>query len=655
MGHKMNQSGQTRYLPISRFYRSWLLLVIIGLGLRAFGQAGLEGLPMRGDGWRNTGPTGQVKVELVSQYEAVAPSQKFGIAVVLEVAQGWHLYPNPDLRESGYPTEILPYSSPYFRFGKVFYPKGDSYKDPLLNDTYNVYRGRTIIYVPVEVLHLTTTEWPGRVKMRFRLKGLTCDESVGTCQPWQDETSIEIDLVPEQKDAKPNRPELFAGMDLSKVDWEEDTVLQPDSSVPPSPQAADKHVMPDYEAREWKNEGIAAGDWIKPILLGLIAGFLLNLMPCVLPVIPLKVLSLIQQSQADAESGDRFKAVKLSLVFSAGILLVFISLAVVFSVFKIMYGQQFQSDAFKFVMLMIIFVLGLSMLGLFEIVLPGKVTNVQIVREGYVGALGMGVLATLLATPCSAPLLGPVLTWSLSKPTIVTVVVFIVVGIGMAAPYVILTAFPKLLQKIPKAGTWMIRLKEALGFVMLGVAAYLIFLFPAKWQMPLIVFCLVLALSVWLSMLVVNYASPTRQKLWARGVSLVLLLLGIVFLHQSVKETQASEHEEYSLARLIEYNQQGQNVMVEFTADWCPNCKYVEKMVLQRDKFKQKLSATNTKLLIADLTHFEPEAKKLLEQLGSKSIPFTAIFPGEDYLRPIVLRDIYVLDTVLEVLDTLEE
>ena len=595
-------------------------------------------------------------MELVSQYEAVAPGQQFAIAVVLDIDNNWHLYPNPDLRSNGYPTEILPDPNSSVRFGKVFYPTGGPYNDPLLNDTYNVYRGRTIIYVPVEVLHLTTTEWPGWLKMRFRLKGLTCDESVGTCQPWEDETSIEIALVPEQTDVNPNRPELFAGFDVSKVDWQ-GGITSPATGITLTQQSMNvgaEVAMPDYQVREWKNEGIATGDWIKPILLGLIAGFLLNLMPCVLPVIPLKVLSLIQQSQLDAESGDRFKAVKLSLVFSAGILIVFMGLAIIMSVFKILYGQQFQSEAFKFVMLMIIFILGLSMLGLFEIVLPGKVTNIQIVRKGYLGALGMGVLATLLATPCSAPLLGPVLAWSLSKTTAVTVMVFIVVGIGMASPYVILTAFPKLLQKIPKAGNWMIRLKEGLGFVMLGVAVYLIFLFPPKWQLPLIIFCLLMALTAWLGMQVVNYASSTRQKLWARGAALIILVLGIGYLHQAVKETKAFEYEEYSLARLIEYNQQGHNVMVEFTADWCPNCKYVEITVLRRDKFKKKLAATNTKLMIADWTLRDPVTKKLLDKLGASGIPFTAVFPGKDYLRPIVLRDIYTLDTVLEVLDSLE-
>jgi thiol:disulfide interchange protein len=294
------------------------------------------------------------------------------------------------------------------------------------------------------------------------------------------------------------------------------------------------------------------------------------------------------------------------------------------------------------------------MLGLFEIVLPGKVTNIQIVRKGYIGALGMGVLATLLATPCSAPLLGPVLTWALSQPTTVTVVVFIVVGIGMAAPYVILTAFPKLLHRIPKAGTWMIRLKQGLGFVMLGVAAYLIFLFPAGWHLPLIIFCLLLTLAIWLSWQVVNYASSSGHKIWARVIALILIGLGGILLARTRPDVQEETTQNWLVAELVPLHQEGKNVMVEFTADWCPNCKYVEKTVLKREAFREKLKEKNTKLIIADLTHKDPAITEVLEKLGSKSIPFTAVFPGNDYLRPIVLRDIYTLDTVLDVLDTLE-
>jgi thiol:disulfide interchange protein DsbD len=231
--------------------------------------------------------------------------------------------------------------------------------------------------------------------------------------------------------------------------------------------------------------------------------------------------------------------------------------------------------------------------------------------------------------------------------------VFLVIGIGMAAPYVVLTAFPGLLKKLPKAGGWMIRLKQGLGFVMLGVTAYLIFLFPAKWHLPLVFFCVLVGLAFWLGFQVVNFSSPPGKKYGVRAAAVLVIALGGWLLHYSVKEHPAGEAEvvDFSLAGLKELHEQEKTVMVEFTADWCPNCKYVEKTVLDKTEFREKLKENNVTLMIADWTHYEPVITELLSELGSKSIPFTAIFPGKAPYRPILLRDIYTLDSALEALD----
>jgi thiol:disulfide interchange protein DsbD len=589
-----------------------------------------------------------VEIEVAAQYEEVAAGQKFALAVVLEVEEGWHLYANPKRGELGLDTEIIPQESESLRFGKVVYSEGEKYEDKILQSTNYIYEGKVVCYVPVQI----AAGEPAEVPVALELKGLLCSDK-GTCLPWEDKvtTTVKISNAATESPVM-NRPELFAGLDLEAIKWE-GAVSTTDSvpvSVSPAQRGDGEYVIPDYQPREFTGEAITAGDWMRPLLLALVAGFLLNVMPCVLPVIPLKVLSLIQQSQRDIEQGDRLKPIKLALVFSLGIILVFVALAVVMSVFKILYGQQFQSDAFKFIMLMIIYVMALSMLGLFEVVLPGKVSNIAVVREGYLGALGMGVLATLLATPCSAPLLSPVLTWSLSKPTVITVAVFIVVGIGMAAPYVVLTAFPKLLHRLPKAGPWMNRLKQGLGFVMLAVCLYLIFLFSVNWHLPLMVFCLMLAFAIWLGMRVVDYSSPPAKKWITRCISILIIVAGSMVLTNWTTGGTESEAE-YWLDALLAAHKQGETAMVEFTADWCPNCRAVEIAVLKKQAFKDKLKETGTKLIIADWTYNDPAITEMLERLGSKSIPFAAIFPGKNPLQPIVLRDIYGLNTALDALE----
>ena len=606
---------------------------------------------------------GKVKIELVSQYAQVGLGQKFALAVVLDIPEGWHLYAHPRRGELGIDTEITPQQTPGLRFGKVLYPQGNFYEDKVLGASNYIYEGRQIFYLPIEVVGAEDVP-PGadgvhsgaEIPVRLKLKGLLCSDA-GSCVPWQEQAAGVI-IVSSQASTAVQQLGLFGRFDINEVEWgsqagattEPPKILVPAGPipVPAGPINDERVVMPDYQPREFSEVSLKAEDWFKPILLALAAGVLLNLMPCVLPVNPLKVLSLIQQAQADRESGDKYKAVKLSAVFSIGIVLVFVGLAVVMSVFKILYGQQFQSNAFKFVMMVIIYVLGLSMFGLFEVALPSKVSNIRVVREGYAGALGMGVLATLLATPCSAPLLGPVLTWSLSKPTTITVAVFIVVGIGMAGPYVILTAFPQLLNRIPKAGNWMIRLKQGLGFVMLGVTVYLIFLFEPGRHLRLMVFCLAVALALWLGMQVVNASSKPRRRRAVRLAALLVVIFASLWLAQAKSAAANRENWQAQKQRALK---EGRTVMVEFTADWCPNCKYVEKTVLEREAFKKKLDQTNTEFIIADWTHNDPTITKELNRLGSKSIPFSAIYPAKSPDNPILLRDIYTLDTVLRALE----
>ncbi|MCH9021358.1 MAG: thioredoxin family protein [Planctomycetes bacterium] len=601
----------------------------------------------------------QVEVKLVKQYDVIGSGQGFGIAVILDIKEGWHLYRNPLKGDSsiGLKTEVVPYGSKGVEFGGVQYPDGTAYRDKLLDTSYFIYEGEIICLLPVRV----TGPGSGNYAVDLELTGLICAEETGTCLPWSSKVTVNIELSDDVEVVSAgieNRGELFLGIDWAAVKWEEARVKRSGverGGLGGNGVSAGRVLMPDYQPQDFDGTGIGSADWLPVIFLALAAGVILNLMPCVLPVIPLKVLSLIKQGQADDVSGDRYKSFKLALVFSGGIVLVFVVLALVMSGFQMLYGQQFQSLTFKFVMLMVIFVLALSMLGLFEVTMPSYISNIQIVRKGYVGALGMGVLATLLATPCSAPLLGPVLTWSLSKPPAITVAVFVVIGVGMASPYVLLTAFPGLMNRIPKAGPWMLRMKQGLGFVMLAVAVYLVFLFPARWHLPLLIFCLIVAMAIWLGWHVVGISTARVRRAWARGIAAALVICGGMWLLNQARPLQASPFEAYTPERLMEYHKQGRVVMVEFTADWCPNCKYVELTVLKRQEFKDKLAEMGAVLLIADWTHDDPAITELLNQLGSKSIPFTAVFGGDDYLRPYVLRDIYSLETILKVLGSLEQ
>jgi len=302
--------------------------------------------------------------------------------------------------------------------------------------------------------------------------------------------------------------------------------------------------------------------------------------------------------------------------------------------------------------LMIVYVLSLSMFGLFEIVLPSGISNITVVRQGYMGALGLGMLATVLATPCGAPLLGPVLAWSVSKPMATTIAVFLIIGWGMAAPYILLTAFPRLLNRVPQGGNWMIRLKQAIGFCMLGFSAYLVFLFPPGWHKPLLYFCVVLGFCVWLGFSVGNPAAPLKKRYLARGIALILLVAGAITFAATPK-TDALALGEPWYQQLEDYKQQNRTVVVKFTANWCKNCAVLDKLIYKTQTFNDKLAETGAALVIADWSFEDPTITRMLRELGGQgqSIPFTAIFPGGDPEPPLVLEGFYSLQDTLESLD----
>jgi len=574
---------------------------------------------------------GQVVVEVVSQYKPVAVEGRFALAVVLNIPPGQHLYANPKQGQFGLDTEITPQPSRHFRFGKVIYPPGEKYEDKTLNASNHIYEGKTICYVPVEVGAFEAAELPVVAAVNLELKGLLCSDSdTGTCLGWQESVSIDIEIYQDKAAAGASDcPELFADFDPAAA-W---------------PSGAGDQAQP-------KSKEIAPDNWLTPILLALFAGVIMNLMPCVLPIIPIIVMTLMKQCAVEeGAQPDRRKSIKVGLAFAGGIMIVFCGLAVLMSVTKLLWGQQFQGNAFKFVLLMIVYVLSLSMFGLFEIVLPARVSNITIVRKGYLGALGMGMLATVLATPCGAPLLTPVLAWSLGKPLAVTIVVFLIIGAGMAVPYVLLTAFPRLLGRIPKGGNWMILLKHAIGFCMLAFCVYLIFLFSPVWHGPLFYFCLLLGFCVWLGLAVVNYATPTKKRLLVRTIALILLIAGSWALAVAVKTEGPAEAAENWLVQLENYQQQKRSVIVKFTANSCKSCAVLDKIIYKSQVFKDKLSETKTALVVADWSYGDADIARMLNELGGKALPFAVVFPGGEPDNPIILRDFYSMEDVINALD----
>jgi cytochrome c biogenesis protein CcdA/DsbC/DsbD-like thiol-disulfide interchange protein len=309
----------------------------------------------------------------------------------------------------------------------------------------------------------------------------------------------------------------------------------------------------------------------KPILAVLafafVGGFILNFMPCVLPVIGLKVMSFVNQA-----GQSRRKTILLNVWYSAGMLSVFLVLATLTTVASLGWGQQFNYDGFTIPMLAIIFVMGLSFLGVWEIPIPGFASSGAAAdlaqKEGYSGAFFKGVITTILATPCSGPGLATALAYCANKPPAIVYLVFTFVGLGMALPYLVIGAFPKLVRFIPKPGAWMDTFKQILGFVLLATVVYMFTLVSQKNVIPTIAFIFALwAACWWIGRVPISAGFTLKAKSWlyAAGFSAVIGYFAYAPKSENINELA---WQPFSLSTLNDLAEAQQTVLVDFTADW---------------------------------------------------------------------------------------
>ncbi len=398
------------------------------------------------------------------------------------------------------------------------------------------------------------------------------------------------------------------------------------------------------------------------LLMGLLGGLILNLMPCVLPVLGLKLMSFAQQS-----GRARQEVFMMNLWYCAGLFAVFFALATAsvaanigLASSNLGWGQQFGSVPFKIGMLGVVFAFALSFLGILELPIPGfigeKAGHVQS-QEGPVGAFLKGVLSTVLATPCSGPFLGPVFGFTLGQPTAVTYAVFGSIALGMSLPYLVVGMFPSLVKFLPKPGAWMATFKEVLGFVMLGTVAYLFYLLRQQpdWFVP----TFVMLVGIWMGCWWVGRAQETTGTAgfgrWVQAVSLGGLIALASFFWLGPRESFIRWEKPFSPARLAELRQNGMTVMVDFSADWCLTCKANLQFAIETDRVKSTLSKNRVVPMLADWTDGSEEIREALEGLGSRSIPVLAIYPsgkpGETLPDPIILRDLLSESQVLAALE----
>jgi thiol:disulfide interchange protein DsbD len=281
------------------------------------------------------------------------------------------------------------------------------------------------------------------------------------------------------------------------------------------------------------------------------------------------------------------------------------------------------------------------------------------------GEFTRGVLATILATPCSGPLLGATLAWTLNQSITAVFVVFISVGVGMALPYVLLSASERVMRFVPKPGRWMDDLKHALGFLLLGFAVYLMMGLDGAMIVSTVATCLFIALALALYGRFAPFGAPPQRKVEVGLLACMVFAAGVYVSFGLLYRTVAPGEKEaggdgvvwrtFSREALLDAHARGQHAMVDFTASWCMNCQYNKAAVLTSRRIGELVSRKDVEVFEADLTAENPMAESLLEHLGSRSIPFLAVFPGHDPYNVVVMRDVLSRKRLAKVLDALPE
>jgi thiol:disulfide interchange protein DsbD len=407
------------------------------------------------------------------------------------------------------------------------------------------------------------------------------------------------------------------------------------------------------------------------LLYAFIGGLILNLMPCVLPVIALKILGFVNEA---GSSPRRTRA--LGGIYAVGVLFSFLVLAAVVIGVKAAghqagWGMQFGSPIFIVCLTTLVTLVALNLFGVFEVTLVGSALDAAgglASKHGASGAFFNGVLATILATPCTAPFLAPALGFAFSQSATTVILIFLTVGVGLASPYVLLSWNPAWLKFLPKPGAWMEKFKIAIGFPMLATVVWLFNIATASYGKNVLwlgVFLVVVAFAAWIFGEFVQRGR--KHKTAAAIVTLILLIGGYAFALEkeldwrtampedttgSLKESaDGIDWQRWSPEAVAQAHADGKIILVDFTADWCLTCQVNKKTSLEITSVRQKLKDLNAVAFTGDYTRTPDNITTELKRYDRAGVPLVLVYPKNPDAQPIVLPEVLTPGIVLNALD----
>ena len=536
-------------------------------------------------------------IKLIPQYQSLPSGAESALALQFKTKGQWHYYADKKQIPTG-KLSVTP-SAENITFGDPVYPEPIEYDDKVFNKKYGIYKGDFKVYIPFKVSESAQKQ---PLTISVKIDGAVCAELCKFLDEVNLQTTIQIDPQADLTDAAFKFPTETQGQ---------------------KPQIAEKTPQPEDQT------AIQGPSFSMPIAfaLALIAGLLLNVMPCVWPIIPIIITRLWNLS-----GESRGKSAAMGIAFSIGILLFFAIIATANIILQVSYDEVLQwgdfnrKPAFNIGLSLLMLVMGLFMFGVFQFTLPASVSGKASSGQGLTGAIGMGFLMALLSTPCGF-------------------------GIGMALPYIFLTSIPGLLNNLPKPGGWMDHVKFFLGFLMLLIAVKILSAVPDDMIINTLYFAVFLSLAVWMWGWVTSATTP-GHKIAIRTIAIIIAVTaGWLFLAGAgEKPIDWLEYDQQAIAEDIE---EEKPVLIKFTADWCTTCTIIDRLVYKDKDIAELLKQKGVKPYLADTTGQSQATTDLKEIYKEPAIPVTVIhLPGGEEKH---LKGMFTKGTLREILKPLKD
>lgn len=641
----------------------------------------------------------RVTATLVSETDAIQPNVPFRVGLRLKMAEGWHTYwKNPG--DAGVPTELMvdgtsPGASPiewpmprrisegpimtYAYTGEVLLPMTVKSTDGIIK-AHAEWLVCKDICVPEEgdfTLNLATgTPAPSPQAPLFAEH----DREVPRTSPWTATIATNGTLFVQGPELTPSSV-TDASFIPDRSDQIQDDAAQPLtvreggftlalklaknfdaakglSGVLSVRDRAGLQTDVEMRAAVGPAPGPASPPLGQILVFAFLGGLILNLMPCVFPILAVKAVLLAKH----AGTGHRGRGHGHAVSYTAGVLVTFVALAAALLAARAAgvaagWGFQFSSPVFVAGMAWLLFAIGLNLSGVYEV--GGSLMSVGgglPQRGGAIGSFMTGLLAVLVATPCTAPFMGVAVAAGLAAPPPITVAVFVAMGLGMAAPYVALASMPWLAALMPRPGRWMEMFKQILAFPMYGAAAWLTWVVSvesgADGVLATVTGLVLVAFAAWLYG--VTQMADTQPRRFAQAACFVAILAAAAVLSRitpapATPAPAATSSEAYKPERLAALRSAGKPVFVDMTAAWCVTCLVNERVAISTDAVRQEFAARGITYMIGDWTRQDATITAFLRQYGRDGVPLYVFFPaknGEPEVLPQILTEGEVLRTL---------